>query len=581
MSQFYDQASLVMVPSGYKNGKVYSQKPLSTDGELTFTRASNATRVGPDGLIHKVRKNLFTYSQQLDNAAWTKAVTTITANAIVAPDGTTTADKMADSDTTTAARYTYQAPASSGTIYTSSGYFKKGEYNFVTLHAFGINGAVFNLDTGVKVSQSGGIGSIESVGNGFYRCSFAFTAGGTSVFFSQSPAGNITYAGTTGSGIYAWGLQVETGDIATDYIPTTTAAVSVGPVSGLPRLDYSGGATCPSLKLEPQRTNLALFSESFDNAAWIKFGSTSVTANTAVSPDGYTNADTVSTSGGAVVRQVLTLSASTVYTYSIFVKKTNYDLFGFQTLINGAGVKSVFNLNTGVVTTQGSGHTASIVNYGNGFYRCIVTFNCGSSTSNIFDLATDGSASTLREYYCYGAMAELGAYASSYLPTLSAAVTRGADAASKTGVSGLLGTTQGTIFLDVDFKYNNGTGDTRIWNAWDAGNVRVLSIWARDNALRYQFYDAVLSINEEAALPASEGTHKVAMAYNGTNLKVYMDGALVVNTTMSASANWTLNAYGSGYFWTNPTQSHITQLKQGLLFSTALTPAQLAELTTL
>lgn len=245
---FYDLASLVVVPSGYKSGKIYAQKPLTTDGQLTFTRASTATRVNASGLIETVssgvprldyqgstcpklllepqRTNLFTYSEQLDNAAWVKNVTTITANAIVAPDGTTTADKMADSDTTTAARYTFQSPASSGTIYTSSGYFKKGEYNFVTLHAFGINGAVFNLDTGVKVSQSGGVGSIVSVGNGWYRCSFVFTAGGSSVFFSQSPAGNISYAGTTGSGIYAWGLQVETGAYATSYIPTTTAAVT-------------------------------------------------------------------------------------------------------------------------------------------------------------------------------------------------------------------------------------------------------------------------------------------------------------------------------------------------------------------
>jgi hypothetical protein len=65
MSQFYDQASLVMVPSGYKTGKVYSQKPLSTDGELTFTRASSATRVGPDGLIEKVRTNLILQSRNV------------------------------------------------------------------------------------------------------------------------------------------------------------------------------------------------------------------------------------------------------------------------------------------------------------------------------------------------------------------------------------------------------------------------------------------------------------------------------------------------------------------------------------
>ena len=70
MSQFYDQASLVMVPSGYKAGKVYSQKPLSTDGELTFTRNSNATRVNADGLVEKVRTNYAPYGNDMSN--WTQ-----------------------------------------------------------------------------------------------------------------------------------------------------------------------------------------------------------------------------------------------------------------------------------------------------------------------------------------------------------------------------------------------------------------------------------------------------------------------------------------------------------------------------
>jgi hypothetical protein len=54
MSAFYDQASLVVVPSGYKSGKIYAQKPLTTDGQLTFTRASTATRVNASGLIEEV-----------------------------------------------------------------------------------------------------------------------------------------------------------------------------------------------------------------------------------------------------------------------------------------------------------------------------------------------------------------------------------------------------------------------------------------------------------------------------------------------------------------------------------------------
>jgi hypothetical protein len=180
----------------------------------------------PSLLLEKQSTNLFTYSEQLDNAAWTKNNTTVTANATTSPDGTINADKIADSINTSSAFYFYQSPATTSTQYTSSGYFKKGEYNFVTLHAFGINGAVFNLNTGVLVSQSGGTGTIQSVGDGWYRCTFTFTAGGSSVFFSQSPAGNISYTGTIGSGIYGWGLQCEASSYVTSLIQTTSASAT-------------------------------------------------------------------------------------------------------------------------------------------------------------------------------------------------------------------------------------------------------------------------------------------------------------------------------------------------------------------
>jgi hypothetical protein len=58
MSVFYDLASLVLVPSGYKASKVYAQKPLTTDGQLTFSRASTATRVNASGLIETVASNV-------------------------------------------------------------------------------------------------------------------------------------------------------------------------------------------------------------------------------------------------------------------------------------------------------------------------------------------------------------------------------------------------------------------------------------------------------------------------------------------------------------------------------------------
>ena len=92
---YFDDASLVLIPSGYKNQKIYSVKPTDGTGDLTFTRASDATRVASNGLIEKVRTNLVLQSQTFDNASWTKTTdgqVTITANAAVAPDGTTTAE---------------------------------------------------------------------------------------------------------------------------------------------------------------------------------------------------------------------------------------------------------------------------------------------------------------------------------------------------------------------------------------------------------------------------------------------------------------------------------------------------------
>jgi hypothetical protein len=544
---FFTDASFVMDPNVYGVGKLYVPKPTDGTGDLTFTRASTGTRVNQDGLIEKVRTNLLTYSEQLDNAAWTKVVTTITANAIVAPDGTTTADKMADGSTATAARYTYQAPASSGTIYTSSGYFKKGEYNFVTLHAFGVNGAVFNLDTGVKVDQSGGIGSIESVGNGWYRCSFAFTAGGTAVFFSQSPAGNITYAGTTGSGIYAWGLQVETGDIATDYIPTTTSAVSVGPLANIPRLNY-GSDGCPSLLLEPQRTNLLQYSDGLVPAQ--AFGAT-LTKNSIVSPDGYQNASLFTPSGGAGGVTLMTSSFSGYYTISVYLKGS----------VNGQKVRAFGDLQSTIIdwtiTTEWVRYTA--------------TFNATNPTGQSIYLLAGSyfTPSQNNPFYVYGAQIEAGAYATSYIPTI-AATTRGAEVCNLLSMSSGVasGATAGTLFIELEHKLNSTAGDSFVFGqtngTFPAGRGY---IYAADSGFADSFGGGGF------AIPQSQTVKMIFRMNSLSNANIFQNG--VKGATVSGTAWAAINsiqfrgAYAS------------MKVKQILFSKSALTDAQCIELTTL
>jgi hypothetical protein len=593
---FFEDASIVLIPSGIKNQKVYSVKPTDGTGDLTFSRASSATRVASNGLIEKVRTNLILQSETFENASWLKTRTSVTANATTAPNGTTTADKLQDADTTTGDHLTFQTPTTSGTIYTFSGYFKKAEYNFVNLHAFGLTGGIFNLDTGVVVSSAGGVSSIVSAGDGWYRCSFTFTAGGTSVFISQSPVGNKNYTGVTGSGIFLWGAQLEVGDIATDYIPTTTAAVSVGITADIPRLDYTGGG-CPSLLLEPQRTNLALFSEQFDNAAWTKTNAT-ITANSAVSPDGFVDADKLV--GTAILNvhiasPVGVASSAGIYTASAFFKKSEYN-FALIRLITDSAVNrfsALINLTTGAIEntyTVGTPTSTSVKvdDYGGGWYRLSVTsahtigdVSISVAMSNTASPSIAGGlpnflADGTSGIYVWGAQLEAGSYVSSYIPTLGSSVTRLADAASKTGISSLIGQTEGTIYAEWTATNANTSG--RILAISDGGFTNRIAILEGSGTIRLFISTSSVVQFDADNLGSYTGTHKIAVAYANNDLKVYLDGVAVATAT-----TLTVPACSSVYVGTLEDGSNTTALnggiKQALLFKTRLTNAQLAELT--
>jgi hypothetical protein len=368
---FFDDASLVMIPSGYKDQKVYSVKPTDGTGDLTFSRASSATRVQSDGLIEKVRTNLVLYSEQLNNSAsWGFEELAVTANAVANPlDGAVTADKIYATVTGSSVPILKQTVAASANqTITVSGYFKKLEYNFVVIHGFGLGGTIFNLDAGTK----SGAGSITSVGNGWFRCAAILAMSGDSrTFITPSVDGSVGYISTANSGIYAFGVQIEISDFgATPYIATTTAAVSVGPVSGLPRLDYLG-STCPRLLLEPQRSNVLTFSEQLNNAAW--GNAAAVTANSVVSPDGYTNADTVTGN----LSELVSYTSGTAYTFSVFAKKNSGSTLSLR--VDATAIQTcTFNLDTIVA---GSGGT--MTNYGNGWYRCAFTFTANATATGV------------------------------------------------------------------------------------------------------------------------------------------------------------------------------------------------------
>jgi hypothetical protein len=327
------------------------------------------------------------------------------------------------------------------------------------------------------------------------------------------------------------------------------------------------------LLLEPQRSNLALYSEQFGTASYWFANNSTITSNNAVSPDGYTNADMYTAAGnGNYLNASATSTGSNTVTFSVFAKAGTAGPFRIREAFY-FGTSTVFNLATGTIISG----TGTITNYGNGWYRCTHTQAYGAGETSVsftYDLngAVSGTA------YLWGAQAEVGAYATSYIPTLGTSVTRVADAASKTGISSLIGQTEGTLFME--------------FNSFAASYpLSVLCSVTNGNASKRAYAEIlgttltmgfIGSASNSATSTIASGTNKVAIAYKNGDIAFYHNG--VLKGTGTANVDWAggvdiFNTYGLYYF--NPTYAYNEkeELKQALVFKTRLTNAQLAELT--
>ena len=363
-------------------------------------------------------------------------------------------------------------------------------------------------------------------------------------------------------------------------------------LDNVPRLDYPLGgisAGCPALLVEPSGTNLALQSENF-GTTWspnqlLAFGSGSVLNTTAtLDPYGTNVADLIvaNTTGGTQHRiEQTTVSASGSYTFSVFVKAAGYNFAWVRIGTVGA----FFNLSNGAVTDISAGIVASSQNYGNGWYRCIVS-KASSSANEILriniiqsapttDFAGDGTSGI----YVFGAQYELNTVATSYIPTTTGSVTRGAEVVSKTGVSSLIGQTQGTIYAEFSVDFNNRNADILSINAGNSNNGFFMSL--RDTSV-VQLIVRTLGNNElifQRVGAFSIGVNKLAMAYKNGDFAICLNGTAVqTNTNNITMPSVSINKVGLGDSALYVLDRQL-RIRSVALYTTRLTNAQLQSLT--
>jgi len=557
---YFEDASLVYIPSAVKNAKTYSIKPTDGSGDLTFSRASNATRVNSSGLVEKVRTNLITYSQDFTNANWVGFDVSRT-DGQTDPNGGTTAALYTGLSNFSAITGSFSTASSN--LYTASIYIKGTSSGVVSLR----------VDSGGAAPQNNISYTTE-----WQRFTYTFTANSAT---STLAIGN--YASfTAGEGIYVAFAQAETGDIATDYIATTSSAVSVGPVSGLPRLDYSGGASCPSLLLEPQRTNDLTYSEQFDNAAWTKVN-LSVSANTSdtVDPTGYYGADKITDDATNASHLAVQFNQwdTTEKTASLFAKAGTSSKVFIQNSSTGQGVFADLSTQTLVVSPS---FTGTLTAYGNGWYRITATHTAAAAQTFGIGLFTGTStpvySGTGSYAYIYGAQVEEGAYATSYIPNLDTilGVTRAADAASKTGIASLIGQSEGTLFWEGIAP----PSDTVIMQLEKSSPLCIARFIKSGGNITGQVYIAAIAFNFAASItPAVGTTLKLALGYKSGSLAFYANGSQI-GTSSSSFAGLSLDTLRFADDFGTPSAS-LNENNQALLFTTRLSNSDLATLTSL
>ena len=503
----------------------YSAAPDKTASSLlTYTSPSVKMCLGPTGTYRYGAHNLCLRSEDVTNGAWsavgvtTPAIDTITENS---------------SSSTHGIAVTSNITISNGADYSFSVELKANGRRYVAVFADGSGGTLgsaagFDLQDGVLTN---GTGSIEDAGSGWYRITLNRTASNTTArpaVYMRTTAGTLaeTYLGNGASGIFIRKAHLRATPSDSTYLKTTSAARYALPI------EFNTSNVSQGLLVEESRTNLALYSQTFDNAAWVNEQSTEA-AGAAVAPDGTTTAYSLTddaVSNNHIIYQQMSVFASTAHSASCFIKAGTATFAHLLLLTNAGGTEGYgvnVNLSTGAVTTTNdvgspTGKSNSVTNCGNGWYRVSLTVTAPAANGGAGYLAVSLSNSASPSYtngrpsysgtgstiYIWGAQLEVGAFPTSYIHVPAAStVTRAVDNIS-------LATTA--------FPFGGGTANT-VFVEFNCGPD----------------YTALGGILGDASVDTFAYRSGASLvAYDGTDVHTYSGSALVNNATVKAALAW-------------------------------------------
>ena len=363
-------------------------------------------------------------------------------------------------------------------------------------------------------------------------------------------------------------------------------------------IEFNADGSYKGVLVEPQSINLCLQSEDL-STTWVSGGTTTVTTNDTVAPDGNTSADKIvdidnDSTGEVQIYQNITVTANTKYTASIFLKA---DGLSFASIIavdyDGTtdGIQFFELSGSGSLGTATNLDDSSIEAYPNGWYRCSITFTQGASDTNtqfrvkVADsisntiVPLDGTSSI----FVWGAQLEESPIATSYIPTTTGAVTRNKDDIYLTSASSLIGQTEGTLFVEVDWRVASGQSQ-RIMSIVNSGafsdRIDFYRNGPNDNIRVNIIVDSSEEQNAQSSYTGQTGVKKIAVAYKTSDTKIFLDGSELASTASGDLSNLNLDDINFGQSASQSAQTNMW-IRAVALYTTRLSDAECEALTTL